>query len=102
LRVLPLVGDKLDARTKLELDQGVFLVCSFGHIVSNKMYAELIVAWLASPLAANKDCLLVLVGASNSTYGSELAMQIYNSAFSERIKITGWVDDATFKAYLSA
>jgi glycosyltransferase involved in cell wall biosynthesis len=102
LRVLPPIADKQAARIKLGIEQGVFLVCSFGHIVSNKMYAELIEAWLASPLALNKDCLLVLVGASSGEYGLKLDKKIRDSIFSERIKITGWVDDATFKAYLSA
>jgi glycosyltransferase involved in cell wall biosynthesis len=102
LRVLPPVADKQAARKTLGIDQSVFLVCSFGHIVSNKMYAELIEAWLASSLAANKDCLLVLVGTSNGAYGAQLASQINDSDFGERIKITGWADDANFKAYLSA
>jgi glycosyltransferase involved in cell wall biosynthesis len=102
LRVLPPVADKQAARAALGIEQDIFLVCSFGHIVSNKMYAELIEAWLASPLAANKDCLLVLVGASNSEYGAKLIRQISESGLSDRIKITGWVDDANFKAYLNA
>jgi glycosyltransferase involved in cell wall biosynthesis len=102
LRVLPPVADKQAARKTLGIDQSVFLVCSFGHIVPNKMYAELIEAWLASSLAANKDCLLVLVGASNGAYGAQLNTQINDSNFSERIKITGWADDASFKTYLSA
>jgi glycosyltransferase involved in cell wall biosynthesis len=102
LRVLPPVADKRAARAALGIEQDIFLVCSFGHIVSNKMYAEFIEAWLASPLAVNKDCLLVLVGASNGEYGAKLVRQISKSGLSDRIKITGWVDDANFKAYLSA
>jgi len=102
LRVLLPLADKQVARAALGLEQDIFLVCSFGHIVANKMYAELIDAWLASPLAANKYCLLVLVGASNGEYGAKLVRQISESGLSDRIKITGWVDDANFKAYLSA
>ena len=102
LRVLPPVADKQAAREALGIEQDIFLVCSFGHIVSNKMYAELIEAWLASPLAANKDCLLVLVGASNGEYGAKLVKQIGESGLSDRIKITGWADDVNFKAYLNA
>ena len=102
LRVLPPLAAKQAARAALGLEQDIFLVCSFGHIVSNKMYAELIEAWLASPLAENKDCLLVLVGASNGEYGAKLVRQISESGLSDRIKITGWADDANFKAYLNA
>ncbi len=102
LRVLPPLADKQAARAALGIEQDIFLVCSFGHIVSNKMYAELIEAWLASPLAANRDCLLVLVGASTGEYGAKLVKQISDSGLSQRIKITGWADDANFKAYLSA
>ena len=102
LRVLPPVCDKEAARTKLGIDQNVFLVCSFGHIVSNKMYVELIDAWFASPLAKSENCLLVLVGASDGEYGSALVKQINDSGLSDRIKITGWADEAQFKAYLNA
>ncbi len=102
LRVLPPLAAKQAARAAFGIEQDIFLVCSFGHIVSNKMYAELIEAWLASPLAANKDCLLVLVGASNGEYGAKLVKQIGEAGLSDRIKITGWADDAKFKAYLNA
>ena len=102
LRVLPPLAAKQAARAALGIEQDIFLVCSFGHIVSNKMYAELLEAWLASPLAENKDCLLVLVGASNGEYGAKLVRQISESGLSDRIKITGWADDANFKAYLNA
>lgn len=102
LRVLPPIADKQLARITLGIEPNVFLVCSFGHIVSNKMYVELIEAWQASPLAADGNCILVLVGSSNGEYGAKLSRQISESDFSERIKITGWVDDVTFKAYLNA
>lgn len=102
LRVLPPLAAKQAARAALGIEQDIFLVCSFGHIVSNKMYVELIEAWLASPLAENKDCLLVLVGASNGDYGAKLVRKISESGLSDRIKITGWAGDANFKAYLNA
>jgi len=102
LRVLPPSANKLAARTTLGVDQEVFLVCSFGHIVSNKMYAELLEAWLASPLATDENCLLVLVGTSKGEYGAALGALIGKSGWGERIKITGWVDEVTFKAYLNA
>ena len=102
LRVLPPVADKQAARTTLGIAQDIFLVCSFGHIVSNKMYVELIEAWLASPLAAEQNCILVLVGSGSGEYGAALSKKINASGFSERIKITGWADDKTFKAYLNA
>ena len=102
LRVLPPIANKQAARKLLGIEQDTFVVCSFGHIVSNKMYSELIEAWLASPLAADEHCLLILVGSSNGDYGVALAKQVSDSSFRDRIKITGWTDDATFKAYLNA
>jgi glycosyltransferase involved in cell wall biosynthesis len=102
LRVLPPTIDKLAARKTLGIGQDVFLVCSFGHIVSNKMYAELIQAWITSPLAEDQNCILVLVGASIGEYGEALNKQISESDFRQRISITGWADDATFKAFLYA
>jgi glycosyltransferase involved in cell wall biosynthesis len=102
LRVLPPANNKHAARKTLGIGQDVFLVCSFGHIVSNKMYAELIQAWIASPMAKDQNCMLVLVGASNGEYGEALNKQISESGFSQRMSITGWADDATFKAFLNA
>lgn len=102
LRILPPTINKQAARKTLGIGQDVFLVCSFGHIVSNKMYAELIQAWIASPLAVDQNCMLVLVGASNGEYGEALNKQISESGFRQRISITGWTDDATFKAFLHA
>jgi glycosyltransferase involved in cell wall biosynthesis len=66
------------------------------------MHAELIEAWLQSPLASHSDCLLVLVGSSTGDYGTQLNKVIGASGCSGRIKITGWVDDSVFKSYLNA
>jgi glycosyltransferase involved in cell wall biosynthesis len=102
LRVLPPIANKQAARKRLGIEQDTFVVCSFGHIVSNKMYSELVDAWLASPLAADEHCMLILVGSSSGVYGAKLVSQISESNFNERIKITGWTDEATFNAYLNA
>jgi glycosyltransferase involved in cell wall biosynthesis len=102
LRVLPPTGNKNTARQLLGHAENEIIVCSFGHIVATKLYLELLEAWFASSLAANPLCHLVLVGDCQGTYAEAIKIKVSTSKYGERIKITGWVDDATFKAYLSA
>ena len=102
LRVLPPKSHKNTARQLLGYAENETIVCSFGHIVSTKLYLELLEAWFESSLAADPLCHLVLVGDCQGAYAEAIKIKVSTSKYGERVKITGWVDDATFKAYLSA
>jgi glycosyltransferase involved in cell wall biosynthesis len=91
------------ARARLKLAPGDYLVCSFGMLGHIKLNEELLDAWLASPLAADRACRLVFVGANDpAAYGAAVLRKIAAAGAGERIAITGFVDAATYADYLAA
>lgn len=90
------------ARARLDLAPTDYVVCSFGLLGKTKLNEELLDAYLASPLAADPHCSLVFVGENDpSKYGANLTRKIRASKCAERIKITGFVDPATYADYLA-
>ncbi len=89
-------------RTELNISQDAFLVCSFGMIGPTKQNCRLLDAWMASSLGKDPDCFLVFVGENHpSDYGAALLKMIRNNGLTNRVRITGWTDMATFRQYLS-
>lgn len=100
-RAAPPVQDRAAARAALGIADDVFLVCSFGHIVPNKLGERLLAAWLASSLHAGGRCLLVLVGANqDSPFGAQVASLVASAH--GRVRIAGWSDDTVYRQYLQA
>ncbi len=107
--VIPLVRspalhtDKLAARKQLGIDEGDFVVCSFGFLSSHKLNHRLLEAWLGSALAGNKRCRLVFVGENpGGGYGVSLLKILRKSGLGERISITGFAAPEMFQQYLAA
>ena len=95
--------DRATARRRLNLDDSAFVVCSFGLLGPAKLNHRLLDAWLASNLAQDAECVLVFVGENHGgDYGAALAARMRQSGLGERIRLTGWVDAATFRDYLAA
>lgn len=106
-RAAPPVQDgaaRAAARAALGIRPGAYLVCSFGFIAPTKLTHELVQAWRDSPLHADPDCELVLVGANHgSAYGLELTAMLAGDANpGRRIRIAGWTDEADYQRYLQA
>ena len=100
-RAAPPTLDRAAARAALGIADDVFLVCSFGHIVPNKLGERLLAAWLASSLHAGGRCLLVLVGANqDSPFGAHVASLVASAQ--GRVRIAGWSDDTVYRQYLQA
>jgi hypothetical protein len=100
-RAAPPVMDRASSRAALGIADDVFLVCSFGYIVPNKLGDRLLAAWLASSLQADPRCLLVLVGANqDSPFGAEVAKLVASAQ--GRVRIAGWSDDTVYRHYLQA
>lgn len=99
-------GDSItrrEARQKLGMKDGDFLICSFGIMGPYKLNDRLLSAWLSSGLAAKRSAFLVFVGENNKgEYGSSLLKKIKASPCRERIKITGFADYRLYEYYLSA
>ncbi|WP_075793186.1 glycosyltransferase [Massilia putida] len=91
------------ARTRLGLAMDDYVVCTFGMLGRTKLNAELLDAFLASPLALDAHCKLVFVGENDpGLYGGELLRKAGASTANERIRVTGFVDAATYADYLAA
>jgi glycosyltransferase involved in cell wall biosynthesis len=94
---------RAQARARLGLAADDYVVCTFGMLGRTKLNAELLDAFLASPLAADPHCKLVFVGENDpGLYGGELLRKAGASAAKDRIRITGFVDAATYADYLAA
>ncbi|MCA1854370.1 glycosyltransferase [Massilia oculi] len=112
-RTIPLLRGRQDAtalpearaaaRARLGLAEDDFLVTSFGMLGRTKLNEELLDAFLASPLAQDPRCRLVFVGENDpGLYGAGLVRTIGASAAAQRIKVSGFVDAATYADYLAA
>ncbi|MDB5907149.1 MAG: glycosyltransferase [Massilia sp.] len=103
LRVPETGPGKFRARSQLGFAPDEFVVCSFGLLGPPKLNHRLLDAWLASSLAADPRCMLVFVGENeHGEYGAALSAAIRRAGLGKRIRITGWTDLDTFRAYLAA
>lgn len=100
LRVLPPVLERDAARAAVGMQDGDFLMCSFGLLGRTKYNDKIVEAWLASPLAQDERCHLVFVGENAiDSFGSALSARI---ARHPRIKITGFASLELYRHYLMA
>ena len=103
LHALPRLDQRESARAAISVAPDEILICSFGFLDSTKLSRRLLTAWLASGLAANPKCRLAFVGENHGgDYGAGIAEAIAASAASDRIRISGFVDAATYEHYLNA
>ena len=99
----PLPDARTAARARLGLKDDEFLVTSFGMLGRTKLNEELLDAYLHSPLGSDPRCRLVFVGENDpGLYGAGLLRTIAASEAAARIKVTGFVDAATYADYLAA
>lgn len=95
--------NKAAARQILELPDRAFVVCSFGQLDPTKFNHRLLDAWLASLLSKDASCRLVFVGENHgSDYGHDLTHKIAQSSAKDRIVITGWACEETYRTWLAA
>lgn len=96
-------GNKHLAREALGFTPDDFIICSFGILGPSKLNHQLLDAWLSSKSASDPHCYLIFVGEnSQGIYGAELTKKIKAANAGNRIRITGWVNSATFQNYLDA
>jgi len=100
LRTVSAGADRPGARAALGIGADDFLVCSFGMLSATKCNDRLIDAWLASPLGQDPRCHLVFVG-EGAQDAFELGLRARMAA-NPRIRITGYVEDDRYRAYLGA
>ncbi|WP_298220052.1 glycosyltransferase, partial [Halothiobacillus sp.] len=89
-------------RHQLGFEPDDLIICSFGLLGPTKLNHRLLQAFLSSPLIGNPKVQLVFVGENHSgEYGQDLLQTISGSEYAKRIRITGWTDTETFRAYLA-
>ncbi|MDX2471630.1 MAG: glycosyltransferase [SAR324 cluster bacterium] len=94
---------KEDARKTLNLKDDCFVICSFGILGSTKYNHRLFEAWLDSDMSKNEKSMLIFVGENDKAeYGRKQVSMIQKNGVAGQVKITGWVDNDTFKNYLAA
>ncbi len=98
-----IINDRNKSRRKLDIPENAIVIASFGHLYSTKLNKELLEVWLDSSISKNENCFLIFVGEiSSNNYSDTIQNLISSSTYSNRIKITGWIDLKTFRDYLSA
>lgn len=95
--------ERKSARSKLNLSNNDWLICSFGHVGPIKLNHRLVDAWLSSSLALDHRCFLVFVGENqNDGYGRSLIDKIKKSGLEDRIYVTGFIESEQYRDYLMA
>lgn len=93
---------KVRNRKELNLTKNDFIICSFGFLDFTKLNHRLIMAFYQSKLSKLLNCKLIFVGENNaSEYGKNIKDTIKKYKLTDNVVITGWVDENTFKDYLS-
>ena len=101
LRPLPENVNKQAARAELKLHENAFIICSFGFLASSKLSMRVLEAWIDSALSKNPNNMLIFVGEASGNYGRKIRALIFSKQLTDRVIITGWVDEALFNQYLS-
>ena len=103
MRRLVSLSDREAARRALQIDDGDFVTCCFGFLDPAKLDHRLLAAWRGSALARDRRQHLVFVGENHGgEYGRALLRSLDEAAAGQRIRITGFVDDDTYRRYLCA
>jgi hypothetical protein len=90
-------------RVRLGLDANAFLICSFGCVDGMVCHHRLLEAFLASELATDQSCHMVLIGEIlASAHGDALRNRIAASPARDRIHLVDRLDVSTYQAYLAA
>ncbi len=95
-------GRRAALRAELGYGERDFIVCTFGHITWTKSGDVLLDAFTRSALASDPYAKLAYVGElARDAFGHELRRAIDASALRQRIRVSGYLDDAEYAKYLA-
>lgn len=92
-------GSRAAIRGSLSLPDGAFVFAAFGNVTAEKRIAAMLRA-LAALVATGRDVYLLLVGDADGY--PALADDLSASGVGDRVRVTGWIDDAAVGGYLAA
>lgn len=94
---------KNECKNRLNLPADKLVVCTFGYVGSTKLTFDIVKAFKQTLANAKNEAILVIVGDSTSMeYISLIKRYIKEHDLQERVKITGWTNDDSYKEYLNA
>lgn len=103
LRRPPPALDRARARAELGLEAEAFVVCSFGFLGPSKRNADLLAAWLDSPLSRRPECRLVFVGQNaGGDPGEAMQRRLRALPPGVQVRITGFVTPDDYARWLAA
>lgn len=95
------VPDHQQARAYLGWKKEEIIICCFGFIAESKLNHIILDAWLTSTVLQKMSSRLVFVGEAKYEYGLDFLKKVSSSGFGDRISVTGWADDASYRNHLS-
>lgn len=87
-------------KTKKVEKKDIFYVCSFGYITPLKLSHRIIEAFGKSKLSKIDNVKLFLIGEASPDYLDEIDKLIKKLGLTNKVEITGFVDDSTYIKYL--
>jgi len=95
--------NKAQCRQKLNISEKCFLICSFGILYPTKQNHRVLNAFIKSSLSKLDNVKLVFVGENHEgEYGQNLLDTINQNNLKNKVTITGWTDDETYRLYLNS
>ena len=95
--------NQVQARKKLGLDSGDYIIGSFGIMDPTKLNHAILQAWLDSSLSKNLSTKLFFIGENfGSEYFQNIQVEVQKRKLDDRIVFTGRCDTETFRLYLEA
>ncbi len=99
----PFEQERLEARVALELGADDILVCAFGFLAETKQNHLLLEALAMPVLATETRIRVAFVGElPRGDYGSRIRSMIHASPHRERIEITGYASEESYRRHLAA
>jgi len=89
------------ARSSLGGRQDEVVICCFGFVAEPKLNHLVLEAWLTSTALQETPSRLIFVGEAKYDYGISFLGKISESGFRDRISVTGWADDASYRNHLA-
>lgn len=94
---------RASARAQLNIPVQSFLICSFGHMDATKLNDQTVEAFRLAQQTFKRDCQLVFVGdCLNEMYQNQISNVLREHGLSDKVHITGFVDQAEYQRYLMA